>query len=55
MSEPYKHCEFGHLLTLCTPPVASGVPPYFGHVHEGEALHCAVLVGMGWPDAGVVR
>lgn len=47
----FHHCEFGHLLTLVVSPAP--FPRYWGHVHEDEALHCAVLVEMGWPDPGV--
>jgi hypothetical protein len=45
-------CEFGHLLQrIDRPPFGA----WWGHVHEDDALSCAVLVDMGWPDPRLAR
>lgn len=45
----FRHCEFRHLLVRVSLPAP--FPAYYGHAHEDEALHCASMTALGWPDA----
>jgi len=44
----FRYCEFGHLMTLATPPAPW--PAHWSHAHEDDAIACLRWVRQGWPD-----